>query len=358
MDPSVKTRFRGLFIGAVLCLAPAFSQQNANTPGNQNFGIVTVQEQKQIQGIGYNAGYRAGSQDRQQNLPFNFQNHSAYQAANQGYFSSMGISLSAYQMNFRSGFENGYNDGYHGRIANASTQKARSYSAAPAASATPATHAQPDASAPPANTASPATETEHAAGVIPQGTVLQLKLNHTLSSSSSTPGTAFTATVTKPIYNPQGQVMVPVGSLVAGTVAQVHQAGKFTGQSTLSLNFQRLQLPDGHTARLQASLSHINNSQTGVLGSIGNVTQGTASANQEGQVSQSNTRATVGDVTAGTAVGTLIGALAGGGKGAGIGAALGAAAGLGTVLLRKNGALNLPAGTPISIKLNQPVSVQ
>jgi hypothetical protein len=353
MSPAPKLLLQALLLSTALSLAclgqtsypPSAPAQTAATGA-----VVTPEQQRQIQSIGYNAGYHAGALDHQQNQPYNVQTHASYQQANQGFYSGAGISLSTYQMNFRSGYENGYDDGYHGKIASQSPQRMRSYAAAtPAANGAGGTSGMGGTSA---------TGNLHVAGKLPQGTVLQLKLNHTLSSSSSQPGNAFSATVTQPINNAQGQIMVPVGSLVEGTVAQVHQAGKFTGQSTLALNFQRLQLPDGHTAALNAKLSRVNNGRSGSLGALGNLTQGTASTNQEGQASQSNTRSTVGDVTAGTAVGTLIGALTGGGKGAGIGAAIGAVAGLGTVMFRKNGTLNLPAGTAISITLNQPVYVQ
>ena len=60
----------------------------------------------------------------------------------------------------------------------------------------------------------------------------------------------------------------------------------------------------------------------------------------------------------GGAAGALIGGLAGGGKGAAIGAALGAGAGTGGAGLTGNREILLPAETPVSFKLLDPLEIK
>ena len=59
----------------------------------------------------------------------------------------------------------------------------------------------------------------------------------------------------------------------------------------------------------------------------------------------------------GTGAGALVGALVGGGKGAAIGAAAGAGAGTAVVAAGDRNAAILPAGTSITVRINQPVTI-
>lgn len=357
--------------------SPNATDQNSNGSYNgqngqdqngqyQNSGTQGLSpQQQQAQQIGYNAGYRAGSVDHQQGNAYNYNAHATYQQGSEGYSSNSGISRQAYKMNFQTGFENGYDDAFHGRVNSPGSNVPRIYSSLPEqnAATNPSYNANSSSNASgTSNSNYGGTQAQqntnnavHHAGTMPSGTVLSLQLNNTLSTQSTTPGSSFTAKVVQPVYDGQGNLLVPVGSMVEGTVGQVKKGGALTGTSSMALNFQQIRLPDGHVAALQANLSHINAQGKGVMGTLGSITQGSASTNQEGQVQQSNTRRTIGNVAAGTVVGTLLGALTGH---TGIGAAVGAAAGLGAVLMTKGHALDLHAGTPMSITLSQPVYVQ
>lgn len=292
------------------------------------------QQLQQIQQQGYNAGFRAGVTDYRSHAPYSFQSHPVYESATLGYSAASGISEQTYKINFQTGFEHGYDDGFYGRSSDNNAQRQRSYSQAPGRAA-----ANPAQSQAPSN------------AVIPAGTSLQLKLNNTLSTRSSNPGDTFTATVTQPVTGPDGStVVVPVGSTVEGKVESVARSGSISGTARLQLAFNQLRLPDGRSFPLNAQLSNVNE-KSGVGGAI----TGTPSTTNEGGVEQSKTRRTVGTAAAGGAVGALIGAIAGGGKGAGIGTLVGA--GLGVVLASRNGALDLPAGTPITVTLSQPIQL-
>jgi hypothetical protein len=60
----------------------------------------------------------------------------------------------------------------------------------------------------------------------------------------------------------------------------------------------------------------------------------------------------------GAAAGAVIGAIAGGGDGAAKGAAIGGAAGTGVVLATRGKEVRLGAGTPVVVRLTQPVTVR
>lgn len=313
-------------------VAPA--QAPVQNPGqNQTGQPLTVQQQQQIRQLGYQTGYQQGHADAMKGIPFDYISHPEYANGNQGYSPDSGVSLQNYRFNYRAGFESGYDDGYYGRPENPQAQPARTYGSQPAA----------NPSAPQAG--------QRQTGTVPAGTVLHLKLDNSLSSNSSTSGEPFTATVTQPVVGPNGEELIPTGSIVMGQVGSVTKSGGLTGNSTLQLQFQQLRLPDGHSASLSASVSGVN-----PQGGVGQVIQGKPSASGEGGVQQSRTRSTVGNVAAGGAVGALLGAIIGGGKGAAIGTAAGA--GLGVVLASRSGSLDLPAGTPMTITLNAPLYLQ
>ncbi len=320
-----------------LCVPAGLLAQGGNIQPVQD--QMQDQQLQQIQQQGYNAGFRDGVTDYRSHARYSFQSHPVYQSASLGYSPNNGISEQTYKINFQTGFEHGYDDGFYGRSSDSNAQRQRAYSGETSARVPSRAAAAPAQSQAPGN------------ATIPAGTALQLKLNNTLSTRSSTPGSTFTATVTQPVTSSDGRtVVVPVGSTVEGKVESVVRSGSISGTARLQLAFDQLRLPDGQSFPLSAQLSNVNEN-SGVGGAI----TGTPSTTNEGGVQQSKTRRTVGTAAAGGAVGALIGAIAGGGKGAGIGTAVGA--GLGVVLASRNGALDLPAGTPITVTLNQPIQL-
>src|SRR5205085_8546591 len=62
-------------------------------------------------------------------------------------------------------------------------------------------------------------------------------------------------------------------------------------------------------------------------------------------------------VGGGALFGTIVGAIAGGGKGAAIGALAGGAAGGGAQVLTKGRAINIPAETVLTFRLEQPLQI-
>jgi len=68
--------------------------------------------------------------------------------------------------------------------------------------------------------------------VVPQGTAIEVVLDQSLSSKTSTEGESFSATVVDPVVV-DGQVVIPKGAHARGTVTSVKAAGRFKGAPSL-----------------------------------------------------------------------------------------------------------------------------
>ncbi len=81
-------------------------------------------------------------------------------------------------------------------------------------------------------------------GELSEGTLLKTKILDTLSTSSTVPGSRFTAEVTEPIMR-NGRVIIPVGSILDGQVTEVHGGKRISGGALLHLETRNVTLPDG-----------------------------------------------------------------------------------------------------------------
>jgi hypothetical protein len=150
---------------------------------------------------------------------------------------------------------------------------------------------------------------------IPAGTQLSIRLDNPLDSERNQVGDAFHGSLSNPIVL-DGETVIPAGSDVVGRVADVKSAGRFAGNSVLTLELTSVSV-HGRTYNLQTN-------------------QWTRAGNGEGK----NTATKVG---VGTAAGAILGGIIGGGKGAAIGAATGAGAGTGVAASKKGQQIQLPA---------------
>ena len=175
---------------------------------------------------------------------------------------------------------------------------------APEAQAQPAAPPQPPPPPPP-----PAKVT------VPAGTQLSVRLNDPLDSERNQVGDTFHGTLSAPIVI-DGETVIPSGSDVVGRVVNVQSAGRFAGQSLLTLELTSLTM-NGRTYNLQTN-------------------QWSRSGKGEGK----NTATKVG---VGTVAGAVLGGIIGGGKGAAIGAASGAGAGTGVAAAKKGEQIKLGA---------------
>jgi hypothetical protein len=165
--------------------------------------------------------------------------------------------------------------------------------------------------------------------IIDQGTQIPVRLIDPIDSEKNQTGDTFHATLNAPLTS-DGQEVVPSGVELTGHLVEVKSAGKFAGQSLVSLQLDSLTY-GGMTYNLQ-----------------------TDQYKKQGSSRGKNTAEKVGG---GAVLGGIIGAIAGGGKGAAIGAAAGAGVGGGVQAATKAQQIKLPSETVLNFTLQAPITV-
>lgn len=163
------------------------------------------------------------------------------------------------------------------------------------------------------------------------GTDMRIRLENEINTKESKDGDKFTAVVLTPSSYEN--------ATIEGHIAVVQKSGKFKGQSSLSLSFDRITMPDGRNAVMAAQVVKVYDE-----GSVREVDEeGNVKAGGQGKT-------TVKRSGIGAAGGAIIGAIAGGGKGAAIGAIVGGAAGAGSVFITGTNKVKLDRGTEMLIR--------
>jgi len=182
------------------------------------------------------------------------------------------------------------------------------------------------------------------AGVVPEGTVISMRMDATLTSRTSHVGDKFTATVAIPVYV-DGKTAIPAGSVVEGQVTSVTPAKRMSKSGTIAVDFDDLIFPDGTRVKLSGSLTAADPNDRSTI-------------DQEGRVSGSEGNRKVVFIGGGGAVGAVLGGIASRSAGGAIlGGVLGAGAGVGAVMLSKGEEAEVRAGTPFGIQLTQAIPV-
>jgi BON domain len=164
---------------------------------------------------------------------------------------------------------------------------------------------------------------------VPAGTQLSIRLNDEVNSEKAQVGDVFHGSISAPV-SIDDQTVIPTTADVEGRVVDVKSAGRFAGQSVLTLELTKLTM-NGRSYSLQTS-------------------QWTKSGNGRG-------KSTAAKVGGGAAVGAVLGGIFGGGKGAAIGAAAGAGAGTGVSAATKGQQIILHPEAIIAFQLQGPITV-
>lgn len=161
--------------------------------------------------------------------------------------------------------------------------------------------------------------------LVPVGTEFDVKLQTPLNSGRAKVEQRFEATSIEDV--PVGRtVAIPAGSIVRGFVSSVRPAGRIERRGSLTLSFDELRI-DERSVRLRAS----------VVKAL------------DPKVSEDATR-----IGAGAVVGGIVGGILGGGKGAVLGVLIG---GGGTIAATEGSDVDLPLGTILRIRVDQPLEL-
>jgi hypothetical protein len=169
-----------------------------------------------------------------------------------------------------------------------------------------------------------------AQGTVPAATRIPVTLNQSVSSEGASAGEKVEGQVSEDV-TVNGQVVIPRGSRVTMSVADVNDAGRFKGQPKLWLKIDSIEVRGRKY---------------------------TASTFQAGRTGSSRGKRTAVGAGGGAAAGAIIGAIAGGGKGAAIGAAVGAGAGTAGAAATGSTKVEFPAETQLSFKLKSALTVR
>ena len=164
---------------------------------------------------------------------------------------------------------------------------------------------------------------------VPSGTQISVRLNDEVDSEKAQVGDVFHGSISAPVTIGE-ETAIPTTADVEGRVVEVKSAGRFAGQSVLTLELTKLTM-NGKAYTLQTS-------------------QWTKSGNGRG-------KSTAAKVGGGAAVGAVLGGIFGGGKGAAIGAAAGAGAGTGVSAATKGQQIILKPEAVIAFQLQGPITV-
>ena len=168
---------------------------------------------------------------------------------------------------------------------------------------------------------------------IPAGTVMDVEFTERVASNTSAPGDTFRVRIANDIRE-DGVVAIPRGSEIVGVVTEAVPLRRVGGRARLSLKLTDLVLPSGSTVPIDASFVRTGRNETG------------------------RDAATIGGGAAG---GAILGRVLGKGdrsKGSVIGAIIGAAAGAVIAARTPGEEVVFPAGTVVSLKLDDSVEVR
>jgi hypothetical protein len=167
------------------------------------------------------------------------------------------------------------------------------------------------------------------------GTKVDVAANDTISSRTAKVGDTFTAHVVEDVKNAQGQVVIPAGATVNGSITAVKPAPNPHTPGTLTVAITSVTV-HGNSYPIEASVDSIETTHKGR-----GVTGGDAAK-----------------VGAGAAAGAILGRVIGGNsKGTIIGGVVGGIAGAGVATQTKDSDIVLPKGAHIIIRLTKELSV-
>ncbi|MEM7582674.1 MAG: hypothetical protein AAF560_04790 [Acidobacteriota bacterium] len=164
-------------------------------------------------------------------------------------------------------------------------------------------------------------------------TLLDVELLTTVSSASSHVGDTFRTRLIEDLVADGGRLVVPAGTELVGQVTQAVPLKRVGGQAQLGLQFGELMLPWGRTVEINASFFDAGRNQS------------------------RRSKKVIGGAAAGGAVLGRILDDDDRGRGTVLGAILGAAIGTAAAANRPGDEIEIPGGTVVTLRLDEPVTV-
>ncbi len=95
----------------------------------------------------------------------------------------------------------------------------------------------------------------------PAGTQLHIRLNAPIATYSTKAGSSISAALIAPVVSATGEVILPAGSILNGTVRRAQRVGYGIAHETaaLDLDFQSVELPDGRHFSIATRVSDVDN---------------------------------------------------------------------------------------------------
>jgi len=165
--------------------------------------------------------------------------------------------------------------------------------------------------------------------VVPAGASIVVRMGSTIDTKTANDGDTFTGTLARSVAV-HGEVAIPSGAGVTGTVVEAKSPGKFKGEGVLTISLTAI--------NVGGAPEHIQTSNYTVI-------------------AKGKGKRTAVAVGGGTGAGALIGGIAGGGKGALIGGLVGAGAGTAGAAFTGNKDLQIPAEHAVTYKLASAITV-
>jgi hypothetical protein len=165
---------------------------------------------------------------------------------------------------------------------------------------------------------------------LPAQSVIGIQVDRTVTSETAQVEDEVVARVTRDVRIGD-RVVIPAGSRATGFVTLVERGGRLKDRARLGLRFTSVTLADGTRVPIVTEAIY-----------------------REGDSPRNESTAKIGGGAIG---GAIIGGILGGAKGAAIGGSIGAGAGSAAVYAGGRNAATLPAGSPITVRLENPATI-
>ncbi len=183
-----------------------------------------------------------------------------------------------------------------------------------------------------------------AAPTLPSGTVLKVKLETQITTSTSKVGDPFTGRITENVVS-NNKIIIPVGASVQGFVVKVTSPRRIKGLPTIDLRPYQVTMPTGEKYTMNAAIVDTDRgSKTRV--------------NEEGKiVGEGHSKRDLQEIAIGTGVGMGVGGMVDGVKGAVVGTTIGATI-TAVHWLARHRNTELAPGTEITMELNHAMTLK